>query len=130
MPQSEQQFSHAATILGVPDIQKGVAFYRDKLGFTDIFLWGEPTDYAVMSREDAVSVHLTLVTQPAIPRHTALYIFVYDVDSLYAELIRKDVEIPKAPETYPYDMREFDIQDPFGYRLTFGTHISRIQANE
>ncbi|MEO1451969.1 MAG: VOC family protein [Bacteroidota bacterium] len=124
--QPEKQFSHAATVLGVSDIMQGVAFYRDKLGFEDIFLWGDPVDYAVLTREDTVSIHLTQDAAPVIPQYTALYIFVHDVDALFAELTLKGVNIPNAPETLPYDMREFDLQDPFGYRLTFGTHISRI----
>lgn len=123
MPSESPQVSHAATILGVPDLEKGLAFYRDILGFKVAFLWGDPVDYAVLNREDKVSIHLSLNPPREAPPHTILYIFVHDVDRMYAELRESGLNLPYQPETQPYGMREFDVQDPFGYRISFGTFV-------
>jgi catechol 2,3-dioxygenase-like lactoylglutathione lyase family enzyme len=49
-----RQFSQAAPVLHVGDVQETVAFYRDKLGFNNDY--GDTT-YAVVWRENA-AIHL------------------------------------------------------------------------
>ena len=118
-----KQFSHAATIFTVLDPITSARFYRDKLGFDITFEWGDPVDYVVMNREDAVAIHLSKAAKPL--EHgdaAALYVFVHDVNQLYEEFSSKDVPIHAPIGTREYGMRDFDIRDPDGYIICFGTH--------
>ena len=55
--------SRSEAILAVADVPATVRFYRDKLGFTGEWLWGEPPTFAGV-RWDKVSVLFSL--QPAL----------------------------------------------------------------
>ena len=43
-------FSHAATVFPVKNVEQSVAFYSKKLGFTVTFTWEEPMSYAVLKK--------------------------------------------------------------------------------
>lgn len=108
----------AATIFTVRDLAISVAHYRDILGFTVTFQYGEPAFYACLCR-DEVSVHLRAGPRWA-PGNGAIAIFVQDVDALHGELLARGAKVLKPPQDYAYGMRDFDVADPDGNRLTFG----------
>jgi uncharacterized glyoxalase superfamily protein PhnB len=103
-------------------------YYQDQLGFEIHFVWGEPAEYVVTNREDSVGIHFVKQQDGFQPSqaHISLYIFVYDVDRLYLELKAKEVEIVNPIGTREWGMRDFDIKDPNGYLLSFGTHVDRL----
>ncbi len=110
----------AATIFVVRDIAASTAYYRDALGFTVEFLYGEPTFYACLCR-DEVALHL--ISDQKTNRaagNGAVAIFVKDVDALHAELARRDAIIEKPPQHYAYGMRDFNVADLDGNQMTFG----------
>src|SRR5438105_15714380 len=75
----------AATVLVVKDVLKSVAHYRDVLGFSVEFTYGEPTFYAGVER-DNVLIHLQAAHEsPRQPGQGAINIFVSDVDAIYEE---------------------------------------------
>jgi uncharacterized glyoxalase superfamily protein PhnB len=47
--------------------------------------------------------------------------FVRDVDAVHAELAARGANIVKPPQNYDYGMRDFDVLDPDGNQLVFGT---------
>jgi catechol 2,3-dioxygenase-like lactoylglutathione lyase family enzyme len=47
--------------------------------------------------------------------------FVRDVDAVHAGLAPRGAGIVKPPQNYDYGMRDFDVLDPDGNQLTFGT---------
>ena len=118
-------FSHAATILPVDDIMEAAAYYRDFLGFTIAFTWGNPVDYAVVSRDDAVAIHFSkrVGVGKLSADQVVLYIFVYDVDAVYQEYEQNGVPISMPIGDRLYGMRDFDIKDPNGYILSFGKSL-------
>ncbi len=118
---SQEQFSHAAPIFAVPNVQKAAEYYRDKLGFSIEFLWEEPPTYGVLRRGEGVSIHLSLNGEEK--RRSALYVFVYDVDTLHEELQDNEVTIVLPIDDRDYRMRDFEIEDPWGNRITFGKGI-------
>ena len=125
-------YSHAATILSVNDILTSVRFYTEKLNFDCSFQWENPPTYAVLTYKDRIHLHLSLADQP-IPTHNpyaALYVFVEDADEVYQSLKSKDVKIHHPIGTRDYGMRDFDILDPSGYLLTFGTSIVHNQSSD
>ena len=107
-----------ATIFSVRDLAASVAHYRDVLGFTVTFQYGEPAFYACLCR-DEVAIHLRAGTG-WLPGNGAIAVFVKDVDALHAELIGRGVKVLKPPQDYDYGMRDFDVADPDGNQLTFG----------
>ena len=110
----------AATVLVVQDIGRSRDFYRDVLGFRVGFEYGSPTYYIVLERDD-VPIHLLAAAETKrAPGQGGVYIFASDVDALYEEFRSRGAQIPKAPQTYPYGMRDFDMADPDGNQLAFG----------
>lgn len=116
-----KNFSHSAVIFPVRNLDESIAFYTDKLGFEKTFEWGEPTYYAVVKR-GGVGIHLTKRSDGGIPSkyHRALYVFVEDIDKVYEELKEQDIHIVNDLESRDYKMKDFDIEDPDGFLITFG----------
>ena len=101
--------------LPVDDVAAGVAHYRDVLGFR---VNHQQHDIAVMDR-DAVRVLLIARTE----RHTGIgscYVYVSDADALHAELAARGASVQGEPVSRPWGLREFQVLDPAGNRITFG----------
>jgi catechol 2,3-dioxygenase-like lactoylglutathione lyase family enzyme len=110
----------AATVFVVSDIAKSIAYYRDALGFDVTFQYGEPLFYACLCRDD-VALHLLAANKTKqLPGHGGLCVFVKDVDAVHAELVERGAKVIKAPQDYAYGMRDFDLVDLDGNRLTYG----------
>ena len=110
----------AATVFVVADIAKSTEHYRDVLGFTITFEWGNPIYYVCLSR-DEVALHLLSASQTSrLSGNGGICVFVRDVDAVYAELVARGARIVKPPQNYDYGMRDFDLIDPDGNQLTFG----------
>ena len=124
--QEKKLLSHAATILPVKDIKTSSAYYSEQLGFQVLFEWGNPTDYVVLKRDDAVSIHLSKRIDDRKPsdQHVTLYIFTHDVDALHKEFEHKEVPISTPIGTRDYGMRDFDVKDPDGHVISFGQGIT------
>lgn len=110
----------AATVFVVADIGKSLAYYRDALGFDVTFQYGEPLFYACLCR-DEVALHLLAANKSKqLPGHGGLCVFVKDVDAVHAELVERGAKVIKAPQDYAYGMRDFDLVDLDGNRITYG----------
>jgi uncharacterized glyoxalase superfamily protein PhnB len=110
-----------APVFVVRDIGAAVAWYRDVLGFEVAFVYGEPTYYAGVCRDD-ITIHMqaaSVTTRQ--PGQSAANIFTADVDAYYAEIAGRGAKALTPPEDRPYGMRDFDILDPDGNSLCFGT---------
>ena len=118
---STSNFSHAATVFPVSNMEESITFYTQKLGFKLDFQWGTPVSYVVLNR-GGVSIHLTQKEDAfqASTNHCALYIFVHDIDTLYKEYQEHNVNIKSELGDRDYKMRDFDIITPEGYIITFG----------
>jgi uncharacterized glyoxalase superfamily protein PhnB len=100
--------------LPLDDVPAGVAYYRDVLGFEVNY---QQHDIGVMDR-DAVRLLLIARTE----RHTGIgscSFYVNAVDALHAELVAKGANVQGRPVSHPWGLREFQILDPEGNRLSF-----------
>ncbi|MEO1051423.1 MAG: VOC family protein [Bacteroidota bacterium] len=131
MSDSPVQFSHAAPVFPVKNVDHAADFYRDQLGFEVTFRWEDPATYAVVKRE-GVGIHLSQLSEDYLPpkEHAALRVFVSDVDQLYAEFQHNNVAILRPIGDREYGMRDFDIKDKDGFILTFGTGLSLLKTTE
>jgi len=97
------------------DVAAGVNHYRDVLGFSINY---QDPNIGVMDR-DAVRVLLIARTE----KHTGIgscYVYVQYADSLHAELTAKGANVQGKPVSRPWGLREFEVLDPEGNRITFG----------
>jgi catechol 2,3-dioxygenase-like lactoylglutathione lyase family enzyme len=122
MTTPRQAFQRAMPVLGVSDMSRSLAFYRDKLGFA-ASTWGEPATFAILQR-GTVTIALTTVAKPAVSTNWAAYVYVADADALYRELIGHGVRIEDAPTDQPWNCRDFVVDDPDGHMISFGQVLS------
>ena len=110
----------SAVVFVVRDLEASLAHYQSALGFEVVFRYGEPTFYASVCRGN-VAIHLQASSQTQRPPGACLLnIFVSSADAIYEELRLRGARIRKAPATYPYGMRDFDVEDLDGNVLVFG----------
>ncbi|MBM3644784.1 MAG: VOC family protein [Alphaproteobacteria bacterium] len=113
----------AAPVFRVSDFATALAYYRDTLGFAVTFQWGEPTFYACLRRGE-LDLHINASPDPRRPPGASLVCgFVSDVDGLYSELSGRGARIATPPQTLPYGMREFNLEDLDGNCIVFGMSV-------
>ena len=112
----------------IPDIEAGLAFMTDVLGFRVDFRSG---DYAYVRREGAgIRIMQSRPGNPFQPgtRRFAYYFDCRDVDALHAELKPKLDSLPPrdvhGPADKPYGQRELLVLAPDGNLIAFGQAIS------
>jgi len=115
-------YSHAAVIIQVPDLEKTLAYYTKNLGFEISFEWDKPLEYVVGKLGKNIHLHFAK-NETGFSSNTTLYIFVHGVDLLYQSISHKNVKITNEIGNRDYGMRDFDILDLNSNRLTFGTSI-------
>jgi catechol 2,3-dioxygenase-like lactoylglutathione lyase family enzyme len=115
----------AAPVFVVEDVMRSVDYFRNALGFRIEFTHGEPASYAGVER-DNVTVHLQAARDSKRKvGHSAVYVFVADVDELHRELQSRGARIANGPRDYPYGMRDFDVHDLDGNALCFGMELKK-----
>lgn len=123
MTQSIPVFCGAAPVFVVQDVAASVQHYCAVLGFEAVFTYGEPVFYGGVERGD-VTIHFQAArVTTRMPGQGAINIFVTEVDALYATLTANGARLLNAPADRAYGMRDFDVDDPDGNRLTFGMGI-------
>ena len=111
----------ATPILASLNAEETIAFYSNKLGFTFHSNWD---GYLIFSR-DEISVHLWPTDDSSIPKNTGCYVYVTEVDRLYAEFEPVGVVHPNGKlKDMPWGMRQFSILDNNGNIIHFGEDIS------
>ena len=98
------------------NMANSVAFYIQRLGFTELF---QAEDYAGV-RRGAVEIHLWLCDDKNIPQKTACRVQVENIEPLYAEYQEAEVIHPHGSlQETPWGMKEFTILDLDGNGITF-----------
>ena len=120
MTKEHPEMVGAATVFVVSDVTVSIGHYRDALGFSVTFQYGNPVSYACLCR-DEVSLHLIAARQTKrLPGNGAICVFVKDVDAVHAELAARGARVVKPPQNYDYGMRDFDVLDLDGNQLVYG----------
>ncbi len=107
----------------VDDLAAAIAFYVDRLGFTQAIDWGG--FYASVER-DGQSIHLKCAPKTDADRanrrdneHLDAYIDVTDIEALYREFQARGVPFVKPLADRPWGARDFYVEDVDGYILGF-----------
>ena len=106
----------------MPSVPDTCSWYVDKLGFSLRFLWGEPPTHGAVLLDEAC-VHFW--RGPPQLGENWLYFDIDNLEAMYERARSGGVEIAKEPETYPWDMREFNAVDLNGYKIRFGQHVGQ-----
>ena len=121
-------------VLLVADLDRSVAFYRDRCGF-ECAVYGEPPHFATATRDEA-TILLALCHDPAriVPNWRIVdmtwnaFVRVDDVESVYAELQERGATIDYTLYDAPSGFREFGIQDPDGYDIAIGQPLQAASS--
>ncbi|MCE7993523.1 MAG: glyoxalase [Roseivirga sp.] len=117
----QKLYSHYSAIFPVEDVAETIKWYETHLGCSLFFSYGTPVNYAVLSLNDNLRIHIAKKDDDFKPsgRHTAIYIFVHDIEKVFAHMKSLGLVAGKLT-TADYGMRDFDITDLNGFRITFG----------
>jgi catechol 2,3-dioxygenase-like lactoylglutathione lyase family enzyme len=120
---SAAQITGIAPQFLVDDLDRAVAYYRDRLGFAVDFTY--ESFYAGVSR-DGFAIHLKHAAKLAADRahrkdneHLDAYIAVSGVRGLFSELQRRGADVIKPLAERPWACIDFYVEDPDGYILCF-----------
>jgi len=119
----------------VPDVVASAEHYRDVLGFKIMGYWLDPPVFAIVAR-DEVEIQFGKSDNGALPspnivrRESGLdaYIWVNDLNALYAELQGRGAKILEAPAMRVYKCYELLVEDNFGFRLCFSMDTSSLPS--
>lgn len=118
-------------VLLVADIDRSVAYYRDRLGF-ECRVYGHPPNFVTADRDDAtILLALAKDAERIVPNWQIVdgtwnaYIRVEDVDAIYAEVQARGAAIDYTLGDTPHGFREFGVQDPDGHDIAIGQRIAR-----
>jgi uncharacterized glyoxalase superfamily protein PhnB len=120
---------HIAPYFLVADVVRTANYYRDVLGFSYERFWGDPPAFCMVRRSGIV----VMLSQHGPDAHARpngrtdpgrdawdAYVWVDDADQLFAEFKAKGAAIVRGLCDQVYGCRDFEIDDPNGYRLCFG----------
>ena len=113
-------------VLLVADLERSVAYYRDRLGF-NCATYGDPPNFATADREGATLLLALAEDASRLVPHWQIvdkmwnvYIRCDDADALYAEVQQRGAGIDYTIYDAPHGFREFGVQDPDGHDIAFG----------
>ena len=113
------KFIRSNSHLPVRNLQSTLDYYRDRLGFYEEWTWGNK-DGGIRRDE----MRLLFGEDPDFVNHInnehhrlALMLFVENIDEIYAELKKRNIEIADDLRTHPYGQREFAFVDINGYYI-------------
>jgi uncharacterized glyoxalase superfamily protein PhnB len=117
----------------VTDVVRAAEYYRDKLGFTIRgYFFEDPPIFAMVGR-DGLTVMLALIEGGrggSNRLHKSIgidaYLWVGNVDALYAEFQASGADIIAPPMVRIYAMREIEVRDLDGYVLCFGQGVPSL----
>ena len=115
------RFGAAVPIFNVRDVPASIAYYVETLGFQKEWAWDTPATFACVRRDEA-RIFLCQDGQGAPGMWVSL--FVDDVDALYDEYTKRGAIIRQVPTSFPWGIREMNVEDPDGHRLRMGTEAT------
>ena len=106
----------SAVTLGVHDMARSVAFYRDGIGL-ELLYGGEGAGFTSFRVGDGY-LNLTATDQPLAWWGRAIF-YVDDVDRMHTRLVAAGLVPDTEPADGPWHERYFHITDPDGHELSF-----------
>lgn len=110
-------------MLHTDDLDMTTRFFTDVLGFTVDGTWGPepggPATWCALSNGPARLMYTVGGDEP--PAMTGrLYFYPDDVDRYHEQVVARGANTLGPPTDREYGMREFSLEDPNGYLMSFG----------
>ncbi|MGD0794733.1 MAG: VOC family protein [Dehalococcoidales bacterium] len=113
--------------LSVKDMKKTLDFYTRKLGFMPGMTFPNPDNpvYADASKDGIVFMFTPADgAKGKMGVGVNLYLQIDgDIDSYYADLKKRGAKISADIKNEPFGIRDFSVEDPDGYKLTFNAPV-------
>jgi catechol 2,3-dioxygenase-like lactoylglutathione lyase family enzyme len=116
----------------VDDLERSIAYYRDRLGFELDFRY--ESFYASVSR-DGLAIHLKHAPKLAADRahrkqneHLDAFVSVSGIQALFSELQTRGAAVIKPLEERPWACLDFYVEDPDNYILCFSEQKPQTEA--
>lgn len=119
--QGSNRFESAIPILNVKSVPASIDYYVNKLGFQKEWDWGSPPDFACVQRDD---VRIFLCNDGQGGTGMWISVFVQDVDALHEDYKRSGAIIRQSPTSFPWGVREMNVEDLDGHRLRMGSEAT------
>ena len=119
----------AVPVIHVADVAAAEEFYCRRLGFNLVAAWRADAKvvnpaYLTIER-DGVQLHVTSFKDGTVGTWTSnVYIFVDDVDGVFAEISRRGVVAISSPVDQGWGTREFGVRDADRNVISFGQRRS------
>ncbi|HEY6503841.1 MAG TPA: VOC family protein [Chitinophagaceae bacterium] len=116
----------SAPILLVKDVVHSSNWYRDKLGFEIVSLYGYPPHFSILRRDGHYLMFCKCLPEKIVAnwklvdKTSNVYFWVDDVEKLYEEYKASGATIDWHLCIQPYGVKEFGINDPDEYDIAFG----------
>ena len=124
-----QQLLRGAPYFPVSDVAAAVRHYVDVLGFQCEYIAGDPSEFAIVSR-DGLPIMLRLVPDSSaiVPNERQggtwdVFFWVSDAGALYGELLAAGADVVYGPLQTTYGTTELAARDRDGYVLGFGQEL-------
>ena len=125
-----KKFNKSGPHLPVKSLRKTLDYYRDTLGFSEEWTFGEKDggikrdDMRLLFGEDPAYANLINNEE----NRFNLVWFVDNIDEIYAEFKERGIEIESSLKEYPYDLREFAFIDINGYYIRIAEEIDKKET--
>jgi uncharacterized glyoxalase superfamily protein PhnB len=118
---------YLSPLLAVRDMKKTLDFYTKSLGFNLKMAFPTPENpqYADIIKDGMVMMFIPAKEHGIAEKEkfgTGVYLYLQidgDIDKYYNELKQKGVKIAVDIKDEPFGVRDFTVEDPDGYKLTF-----------
>jgi uncharacterized glyoxalase superfamily protein PhnB len=124
-------FQSAVPVIATADVRATMDWYERVLGFSEHFVHGDPPVYAGIER-DGVLLYIALDEQlastlKAANLHPDLFLWVEEVDKLFADHRQRGAKIVEPISDRPWDARQYVIEDPNGYHLKIAQPVDELK---
>ncbi len=112
-------WTHITAQLNVPDLEAALEWYRVHLGCR--IAWrNEARDFGAVYNGTTEIFFREMREGDESTAGSILCVRVPDVDAVYAAVQEAEVPISAELAEQPWQMREFEVRDPWGHRLRIG----------
>jgi uncharacterized glyoxalase superfamily protein PhnB len=121
-----------APVLYASNLRDTISYWRDKLGFDQHGVFGEPPVFAIMEYGNAFVMLKQAPAGHAIVPYWRItegtwnaYFWVDDVEALFADVKQRGATIDYGLCDQFYDVREFGVRDPDDQDIGFGQVLTK-----
>lgn len=115
----EKKFWKISPHIPVPDVIATVNWYKEKLGFSEEWYWGDPVTDGGCRRDELRVLFGKSMAPFDAPGEISFILFVTNLDAVYEEVQANGLAVFLPLKVHDYGGREFSIRDCNGYLLRF-----------